>query len=386
MTYPGYWLDFFKIFFSSKWNKDQYKSTLEKEFINLVEVDYAICTSYGLHALSIALEFYNFNSKTQLLIPGYTSNVVSQCLEKLSIPYICVDIDPKTSTICPIDFGKKISKETKGVLVTHLFGNAVDNEIIRLARNFNLIVIEDCAHAHGAKTKNKMIGSLSDAAFFSFGYSKLINTYTGGILLTNDSELAKFARRDLAKRPTLMRIQVLRKFFTGHIEQVVAIPIFTFLLRPLLNSTFGMKKLRKFFRFITRRNIIQFYNYTNTQAFLGVQQMKLLQKNLDEKKAKAEFIINQTKLKFLEKKDGDVYYNLIAIVSNAKKYHNYLLTKGVDTGYGENIMDIIGNPSELPGSFFAHLHYLSIPNYQSLSEYQLLFIVKALNQAAIELN
>jgi perosamine synthetase len=379
-TYPGYAKDFFRLYFSSDWERGEFVEKFEDKFAKLTGVNHAVCTSYGLHAMALTLAYYNFNSRTKILIPGYTARVVKLCLDKLSIAYTCIDIDSTRSTICLEDFKRKICKDTKGVLVTHLLGNSCNLEIIKIAKEHNLIIIEDCAHAHGAEIEGKKLGSLGHAAFFSFGYSKLINTYTGGILTTNDQGLYNYARADFKNRPSLLRVQLLRKFITGHAEMIAAIPVVTMLLSPILGSELLMKKLKRFVRFITRKDITYFYKYTNTQAYLGFRQLDYLSNILMTKKRQAILLSEKTNLNFLKKSDGDVYHSLIAIVPDAEKYNRALLKMGIDTGHGSNIMDVISPDEKLPGCSFANKHYLMLPNYASLSEKKIKHLIDRLNE------
>lgn len=124
-----------------------------------------------------------------------------------------------------------------------------------------------------------------------------------------------------------------------------------------------------------------FSNFTNTQAILGLKQLEIIDQTLLQRESAANFIISNTKLTFLKKNPNDVYYVLIAIVSNAKKYHDFLLDRGIDSGHQKTVMDLIASDEELPGSHYAYNHYLLLPNYPTLSELQLKKIVNVLNDA-----
>lgn len=378
-TYKGHIQDFFKLLFSSSWNKTQYIEQLEKEISLHANVPYVACTSFGLHALAIILSYYKFNSETELLIPGYTAKVVQQCLDELNIKYQCVDIEPNRGTMCPKDFKRKISKDTKGVLITHLLGNACSEEIFAIARERNLVIIEDCAHAQGAFCLGQALGTLGNAGFFSFSYSKLINTYTGGALITKDEQLYNYARQDIIQRPHLKRIQLLRKFLMGHVENIIGIPLLTFIFGPLLRSNGLLKQLKNLVNIFTRKRMTNFYQYSNTQAYLGLVQLKELQNVLKRKEWMASYIQDRTKIDFLEKKAGDVYYNLIAVVPSAENFHIELSKQGLDTGYGSSIMEIVSGAEDLPGCRMAYQHYLLLPNYVSLKTHQLDRIIKLIN-------
>ena len=89
----------------------------------------------------------------------------------------------------------KINKNTKAILVVHIYGHPVDMDpILKLAKKNNLRVIEDCAEGHGALYKGKKVGSLGDVGCFSFYANKIITTGEGGMLTTNNPEIAEKAR------------------------------------------------------------------------------------------------------------------------------------------------------------------------------------------------
>jgi perosamine synthetase len=108
---------------------------------------------------------------------------------------IPVDINLQTLTMDPADLAKKITKKSKAIMPVHLFGHPADMDpISELARIHNLIVIEDCAEAHGAEYRGRKVGELGDAGCFSFFANKILTTGEGGMVTTNNPEIAKKAR------------------------------------------------------------------------------------------------------------------------------------------------------------------------------------------------
>jgi perosamine synthetase len=106
-----------------------------------------------------------------------------------------VDIDLQTLTMDPADLARKITKKSKAIMVVHLFGHPTDMDPInKLAADHNLLVFEDCAEAHGATYKGRKVGSLGNAGCFSFFANKILTTGEGGMITTDDPEIAKKAR------------------------------------------------------------------------------------------------------------------------------------------------------------------------------------------------
>ena len=255
-TYPGYASQFFKHFVSGNWSNGPAITEFEKKFSEYIGSQYSICTSYGLHAFALILKYYGFNEKTEILIPGYTAVVVTMALDELKIPYRCVDIDFERGTLCAEDLRKKITPQTKGVLLTHLLGNVCDESAFQVARENGLVIIEDCAHSHGATVGGQHTGTLGHAGFYSFSYVKLMNTFTGGMLVTNDPLLSEFARAELEETREQNRIQLLRKFFTGHIEIFLFHSGILRLIKPFLGSQKTTFFLRKLLRKLTDRKSV----------------------------------------------------------------------------------------------------------------------------------
>jgi hypothetical protein len=106
---------------------------------------------------------------------------------------VCADIDPVSQNVTAETIAVKITKKTKAIICVHLAGWPCDMDpIVRLAREHNLIVIEDCAQAHGAQYKGRPVGSLGDIAAFSFCQDKIMSTGgEGGLLVTNHEDIYK---------------------------------------------------------------------------------------------------------------------------------------------------------------------------------------------------
>jgi perosamine synthetase len=103
---------------------------------------------------------------------------------------VFVDSEPATMNLDPAKIEEKITERTKGILAVHLYGHPADmDSIFSIARRHNLFVLEDAAEAHGARYKGRRVGSLGDAATFSFFGNKIITTGEGGMVTTDNAKL-----------------------------------------------------------------------------------------------------------------------------------------------------------------------------------------------------
>lgn len=131
----------------------------------------------------------------QVLLQAYTCVAVPNACLWSGLKAIYVDIDPVALSLDPKDLQKKITKNSKLLIIQHTFGvPSFLEEILKIAKKHKLLVIEDCAHATGIKYKGQYLGQYSDAAFFSFGRDKMLSSVYGGMVITKNEALAEKIR------------------------------------------------------------------------------------------------------------------------------------------------------------------------------------------------
>lgn len=159
----------------------------EKEFAAYQGAQYALAHCNGSAAIHAAYFAVGVQPGDEVITSAYTWHLqVDQILALHALPVFC-DIDPRTACIDPEDIRRKITRRTKAIMVVHPFGYiAPMDEIVAIAREHGIPVIEDCSHAHGATYKGRKVGTLGDIGCFSFQASKLMNAIEGGILITNN--------------------------------------------------------------------------------------------------------------------------------------------------------------------------------------------------------
>lgn len=162
----------------------------EREFADYIGARYALSQCNGTSTLLAAYFAAGVGPGDEVIVPSYTWHAsISPILHNNGIPVFC-EIDPHTLTADPQDIGRKITPRTKVICVVHLWGNVAKmDEIMEIARKHDLVVIEDCSHAHGAEYDAKKVGSIGHIGCFSFQGSKAMVAGEGGIVVTNDTEL-----------------------------------------------------------------------------------------------------------------------------------------------------------------------------------------------------
>jgi perosamine synthetase len=173
----------------------EYIERFEQEFAAFCDARYAVSCSNGTTALHLALVAGGVQAGDEVLVSTLTNMATFFAVLYIGAKPVAVDIDPETLTMDPADLALKISSRSRAIMVVHLFGHPTDMDPINeLARRHDLKVFEDCAEAHGATYKGKKVGSLSLASGFSFFANKVLTTGEGGMVTTDDPEVARKAR------------------------------------------------------------------------------------------------------------------------------------------------------------------------------------------------
>ena len=170
--------------------------SFESEFADYCGVRFGIGVGSGTEALHVALKVCDINPGDEVITVSHTAVATAAAIVQTGAVPVFVDIDPATYTISPDAIHKAVTSRTRAIVPVHLYGHpAKMNDIMSIASDYNLPVIEDCAQAHGAIYKNKRVGSFGDMACFSFYPTKNLGAIgDGGIVVTNDNALAEKAK------------------------------------------------------------------------------------------------------------------------------------------------------------------------------------------------
>jgi perosamine synthetase len=176
-------------------SKGHFLDQFERGFARFCGVNNAIAVCNGTAALHIALCALGVGRDDEIIVPTLTfvstANAVSYC----QATPVFADCDPRTFNIRLEGLESLVTKKTKGIIVTHLYGHPVDcDPILALAKRHGLFVVEDAAEAHGAQYRGQTVGAIGDCATFSFYGNKIITTGEGGMVTTNDDALAERIR------------------------------------------------------------------------------------------------------------------------------------------------------------------------------------------------
>ena len=216
---------------------DKFELALSKK----VNRKYGIACSNGTAALDIAVRALNIGPGDEVIMPAFTIISCANAIINSGAKPILVDADPQTWNMQVENVEAEITKNTVAIMAVHIYGLPVDlDPIIKIANKYHLAIIEDAAELIGGKYKNKPCGSFGTISTFSFYPNKHITTGEGGMILTNDSQLAERCK-------------------------------------SLRNLCFKQNN-----RFV-HDEIGWNYRMTNLQAALGIAQLEKLEKSIDKK-------------------------------------------------------------------------------------------------------
>ena len=337
---------------------------LEQMFLDMWKVNYAVSMANCTAALHLCCIVCGFGPGDEVICPSITFAASCNCIRYVGATPVFADIiGPDDINIDPKDIEAKITPRTKGIVVVHMAGfPARMDEIMAIARKHNLKVIEDACHGPLSEYKGKKLGTIGDCAAFSFFSNKNISTGEGGMFITNNEEMAKKARLLRSHGMTTMSYQRA----SGHA------------------TTYDILELG--------------YNYRmdDIRAAIAIEQLKKLPGDLNTRiKVRQRYVERLAQVK-------DV---VVPFAKNTEFVSNYImplvLTKG-DTAYRDAVRDKIHAAgvqtsvhypavhrfsiykdyhAVLPQSEYVTDHEITLPMYASLTEEQIDFIVKTLDDA-----
>jgi perosamine synthetase len=225
---------------------------LEERWAESVGARFAVSVNSNTSGLCAAVGAAGVGPGDEVIVSPYTMAASATSIVAYHAIPVFADIDPETFCLDPVDVRRRITPRTKAIMVVHLFGHpAPMDEFIAIGREYGLVIIEDAAQAPGSIYNGRLVGALGQMTVFSLNYHKHIHTGEGGIVTTDDEELA-------------LRLQLIR----NHGEAVVAD-------KPVANlvNTFGFN-----------------LRMTELTAAVGIEQLKKLPALLDQRIRNADFL------------------------------------------------------------------------------------------------
>src|SRR5690349_7755196 len=268
----------------------------EERFAGFHASDNAVTASFGRMAFFYILRALELPPQSEIIFPALTFWVVPEMARRAGLRPVFVDVDPQTFNVDPEAIEAAITERTRAIVPTHLYGQPCEmNQIMRIAERRNLIVIEDCAQAAGARFRGRRVGTFGHAAFFSFQMLKGVNTYGGGMALTDDPAIAAKIRAQAEVEPFPSTRELIKRFSLGAASRSLVSPkgfawwgfpagaVLSLVSDTDLSKYFWEKirPLDVFPRAYRRR-------FSNVQAILGIRALNKLDEFNDRSQRHAE--------------------------------------------------------------------------------------------------
>jgi len=237
----------------------------EKAVAKYCGAKYGVAFSSGTSALYSAYKAAGLKQGDEVITSPLTFAATSNMIAMLGAVPVFADVDEKTSTIDPEEIEKKITSRTKSIVAIDFAGNPCEyDKIFKIAKENNLLVIEDACHALGAEYKGKKIGGLADMTILSFHPVKHITTGEGGMVLTNNRDF-------YGKLKILRNHGIVKKPEIGGWYYEITEPSFNFRITDL-QCALGLSQLKKINKFLkSRRELAKKYQ----KALAGIENIKL---------------------------------------------------------------------------------------------------------------
>ena len=347
----------------------------EKAWSKWLGVKHSVMVSSGAAAnyITTAIVREMKGNGGEVIVPtiGWVSDISS--VINTGFKPVFVDVEMETMAISAENIKKAINDNTKAIVLVHALGfNGINNEIIELAKEKDLILIEDCCEAHGATYEGQKVGTFADMSCFSFYYGHHITTIEGGMVCTNDSEIYQLAR--------MFRSHGMTREASKEVQERYA--------RPDLNPLFTFA--------------VPGYNMRSTElnAVLGLEQIQRLDANIEARKTNLDT--------WLQNLDANLYFTYFNTNGNSNFALSLVLRKdrvdikdvckileqseveyrlGTAGGGNQTRQPFLEKHSfkivgALPISNYIHDYGLYVGNHTELTESQIVNLCKELNNVS----
>jgi len=334
----------------------------EKLFTDYTGAKYSVSVNSCTAALHLAMRALNIGPGDEVIVPVLTFAATANAPLFVGAKPVFADVDEKTFNISPKQIEQKITKKTKAIIVVHYGGQPCDmKEIMEIAEDHDVKVVEDCAHALSALYQGKNVGTFGAVGCFSFYPTKIITTLEGGMATTQDKEIAN-------------KMQILRE-------------------HGMTRTAFARENKANWYYDVVDLG----YNYrmNEVQAALGISQLKRIDEINEKRKEAAKYYTKRLSeiegiitpyeaedrthlyhlyvIRVLKKKFGidrnDLFKNLSASGIGTSVHYTplHFLTFYKNLGYGNQSFPVAERVSK---------EILSLPLFPTISKLQINFVVK----------
>jgi dTDP-4-amino-4,6-dideoxygalactose transaminase len=374
----------------------------EKKFASYLGSKHCIAFPFARTAIYYALKSKNFPKGSEIIMPPISIKAILDVVLECGLKPVFVDLNPETICFDPEKLRQAITPNTKAALITYLFGIVPDmDEMMAVFREHRLFVMEDFSHCLNGRYGEKKIGTFGDVGIYSSSSIKTLDTYGGGLLVTDDPSLNEILKKDQLQLKPPHRIGLIKKIFTDLIRNVATTRlVFHFLTFPMLRF---MSKSRpdKTIKHLGLRDTQMlkslpaewFTRYTSFQAKIGLQLISGVEPEDKTRIKNVELVKSLTKTTKLRFPVGvpnsrNVYWQLMTYVRDPLAAQLHLHKRRIDTSTTSlvNISNLPAYPFQgmTPNANFIHSNGLFIPAFPGVSEQEIHHIAQTFHHPGTE--
>jgi len=387
--YSGEWIDMARLVLTGRVGRGMYVEAFEKAFASYTGRAFAIAVCSGRSAVDMILDSFGLAPGDEVMMPANMVTDFIPLVKRKGLSPVLVDVERDSFNIDPALIERRITNRTKAVIPTHRYGLPADmDRITAIARKRNLRIIEDCAHALGARYKERKAGAFGDAAFYVFGPTKPINAFGGAMITTDDPEAASFLREKAASCSP-GSIKALAKVVISALEDgLVRSPIYALLSRLLMNRAAADiivdSSIKLHDGLMPRHSAI-----TNMQALMGLKQLDGLDARENRRSDAARRIVEclpeKARAQTAGHPEGRIFHFLAVRITDSaldtEDLRRKLMRRGVDAGikaeFADNSGRFIGKAEEYPASEEAFERTVQLPIFDGMKDEEIKAITDA---------
>jgi len=319
----------------------------QEKIAKLCQVRHAIGVCNGTQALYVGLKALGIGEGDEVIVPDFTFIASANVVVWAGAKPVFVDVDRRTFNIDPKKIEKAITRKTKAVMPVHIYGQTAEmQEIMRIAKKHKVYVIEDAAQGIGVSYGGKPVGGFGEVGCLSFYADKIMTTGEGGMVLTNDDEIAK--------RCTIL----LNQGRTGR----------GWYIHDYIGYNFRM---------------------TDLQAGIGLAQLRKLQKLIALRKRVnrwyQKYLADTAEVTFpyIDPKGVNVPFRITILVDSPQELLEYLDKRGIKTArsfYPLHLQPCYNKRGNFPNSLFAYERLLRLPSGVTLRKEEVRYVCKSIKE------
>lgn len=378
-----------KYYFMALRNKNLDSSNIdvfEKKFANYMNMNHCIAFPFVRTALYYSLKMNNFKKGDEIIMPPITIKPIIDVVLNLGLKPVFVDIEKETLCFDMDKLKNAITKNTKAILITYLFGNVPKvQEMVDFCKSKELFVIEDFSHALNAKYNNKKLGTFGDLGIYSCSAIKTLDAFGGGLVITNNDKIFSYlqkCQKELKPTPSSsLKPKIMKNIIWNFATRKA---VFSFFIYPLLKMTAlinpkAAKKMTGARLDLKPFDVLPdlwFESFTALQAQAGMELIGKV-KSEDQKRIenvnRYKEVIPPASTTVVHKGCEPVYWQFVVYPKETEAFKEYLIKNKIDNSTTNlslvSALDIYEKYNKkCENAEFIHKNAVFIPSYHRLTE------------------